>query len=68
MNKESGMRLGLRESPLAEPVRECLQSATVPECAKDLALAMMEAFERRKMSCEAYWTKPSSGALAVGKR
>jgi hypothetical protein len=29
---------------------------------------MMEAFERRKMSCEAYWTKPSSGALAVGKR
>jgi metal-sulfur cluster biosynthetic enzyme len=35
---------------------------------EDVAHAMMEAFEMRKMSCEAYWTKPWSGALAVGKR
>ena len=35
---------------------------------KDVTHAMKEAFEMKKMSCEAYWTKPSSGAFVVGKR
>ena len=35
---------------------------------KDMAHAIKEIFERRKMMCEAYWTTPSSGAFVVGKR
>ena len=66
MNKESGMRLGVAISGAGPTLFAVCNSARV--ITKDVAHAMREAFERRKLSCEAYWTKPSSGALAVGRR